>query len=207
MPRITDIEAQKRRDGRVSVSLDDEFWTGMPAALAGELNLKIGQEITLHRKKEIESQVSEEAAMGSAGNLLSYRDRSVSEMSKRLAEKGFGEDIIKETIDRLLGYGYLDDERFARDLAIVQIERGKGKRAAQSALYKAGLDNELINQALQEVYGGEGIELEAAIDFLQRKKLPETPADRQRLLRNLAGRGFSFDIAKEAISQWESAED
>lgn len=176
----------------------------MPSELVVELHLKIGQSLTAEQQNDIEQQISEEAAFGAATNLLSYRDRSTSELERRLLDKGFGDNVVKQTVNRMLEYGYLDDERFAKDLAQVQIERGKGRRAAQSALYKAGLPQELIEQAIDSVYNNEQSETEAAVLWLSRKPLPQTPADRQRLLRNLAGRGFGFDIAKEAIRQWEA---
>ena len=203
MPRITDITPQKR-EGRMNVFLDEKFWTGMPSEVVDEWHLRIGGDITAERKDEIEKQIAEETAFASAMMLLSYRDRSISEMRKRLTDKKFGPQVVEYAIQRMLEYGYLDDNNFARELAQSQLERGKGRRAAQSALYKAGLDAELINEALDETYASEEAEMEAALVWLSRKKLPAEEKDRQRLLRGLAGRGFSFDVAREALNHWES---
>lgn len=191
----------------MNVFLDEDFWTGMPVEIVDQYHLRIGKEINQDLKQEIEKEIAEEAALGAAMMLLSYRDRSVSEMRRRLLDKRFGPEVVEHAVARMLEYGYLDDPAFARDLAQSQLERGRGKRAAQSALYKAGLDQEIIQHALETVYTSGQDEIEAALLWLQRKPLPSEPKDRQKLLRGLAGRGFSFDTAREAIEQWESERD
>lgn len=204
MGQITDIQQQKRKEGRVSVYIDQEFWTGMPADVAGEHDLRIGHTISDDKKSEIERQIAEEAAMGAATNLLSYRDRSEAEMRRRLQEKGFGESVIDQTISRLSDYNYLDDQAFALQLAGQQLARGKGERAASYALRQAGLSDDLIAEALAEVYSA-GDEEDAAVAWLSSKPLPQTSADRQKLLRGLASRGFSFDVAQQALTRHESS--
>lgn len=206
MPVVTDITEQKR-GGRLNVFLDEKFWSGMPSEIVDEWNLRIGKEISLQQKEEIEQQIAEESAFAAAMMLLSYRDRSVAEMEKRLAEKKFSPGVVRHAVDRMLEYGYLDDQNFALELAQAQLERGRGKRAAQSALYKAGLASDLIEEALGRVYASGEDEVAAALVWLSRKRLPQDDRDRQRLLRGLAGRGFSFDVAREALQSWESEED
>lgn len=200
MPLITDIQQQKRREERVSVYLDEEFWTGMPRAVAAEHDLRIGQQLTAEQQAAIELQLSQEDALQAATLLLSYRDRSEHEMRRRLSEKGFNEAIIDSTVARLQEYNYLDDRAFALQLAQQQHALGKGRRAAQYALHQAGVDPELAQVALEECYSADSEE-EAALSWLRRRPLPTTPQDRQRLLRGLAGRGFSFDVAQAAIAR------
>jgi len=201
---ITDIKPQKRREGRVSVYLDEEFWTGMPQEVAGEHNLVIGQQLSDEKKSEVERQISEESALMSATNLLSFRDRSEKEMRDRLKEKEYGETVIDETIKRLHEYNYLDDQAFARQMVEQQLAKGRGRRAAQHALRQSGVDAELIEVAIAEAFQGES-ESDAALLWLNRKPVPETSADRQKVLRSLASRGFSFDVAQEALRRHEAS--
>ena len=196
MGEITDIKPQKRREGRVSVYLDEEFWTGMPQEVAGEHNLVIGQHLSDEKKSEVERQISEESALMSATNLLSFRDR--------LKEKEYGETVIDETIKRLHEYNYLDDQAFARQMVEQQLAKGRGRRAAQHALRQSGVDAELIEAAIAEAFQGES-ESDAALLWLNRKPIPETSADRQKVLRSLASRGFSFDVAQEALRRHEAS--
>ena len=53
-------------------------------------------------------------AMGRALNLISYRQRSESELRRRLSEH-HSEDAVDLTIDRLKEQGLIDDARFARE--------------------------------------------------------------------------------------------
>jgi regulatory protein len=206
MGQITDIQSQARREGRVSVFVDEDFWTGMPADIAGEHNLRIGQDISAEKQLQIEQQLAEETAFASATNLLSFRDRSEHEMRKRLAEKQYGESVIELTIVRLREYNYLDDEAFALQLAESQLIRGRGKRAAQHALRQSGLEPELIEIAIDQAYAADS-EHEAALDFLQKKPKPEDAAAKQKLLRGLASRGFPFDVSLRAMEQRISESD
>lgn len=202
MTLISDITPQKKA-GRSNVFLDEKFWTGMPDHLIAEHNLRPGAELSPEQQEQIQIQIAEEDGMAYAMLLLSYRDRSQTEIRRKMSQRKLAEGVIGHTIDRLLEYGYLDDQRFALELAQSQLERGRGRRAAQSALYKAGLEGEIITQALDQVYHSEASEISAALIWLGRKKLPQDAADRQKLLRGLAGRGFSFDVARQALEQWE----
>jgi len=175
----------------------------MPAEIAGEHDLRIGQMISSERQEEIGQQIAEESALGAALNLFSYRDRSESEMRRRLTEKGFGEAVVTQTIALLEEYNYLDDQAFANQLAEQQLMRGRGRRAAAHALSQAGLDPELVAQALSAVYQSE-TEIDAAVAWLERKPVPQNQAERQKLLRNLASRGFSFDVAQEALTRQQA---
>lgn len=202
--QITLIEEQKRKADRVSVYLDGEFWVGMPRQTMLEHALKEGLVIDAEAKQDIERGIAEDTVFAVAVNLLSYRDRSEAEIRRRLLDKDFGEGVVQIVIDKLKDYSYLDDQAFAEQTAGQCALKGKGRRAAQDTLRKAGVEEDLIESALESAYGEER-ELEAAMDWLRRKPLPENHADRQKLMRSLASRGFSFDTAREAIEQWEAA--
>jgi SOS response regulatory protein OraA/RecX len=76
------------------------------------------------RKERIVKDVEKatERTMNRAVKLLAAKPRSVGELRERLLEKTWTNDAIVETvIAKLLEYGYLDDERFAADLALSKL--------------------------------------------------------------------------------------
>lgn len=202
--QITLIEEQKRKTDRVSVYLDGEFWVGMPKQTMLEHTLKEGMLISPETKQEIERGIAEDTVFTVAVNLLSYGDRSETELRRRLLDKDFGEGVVEIVIEKLKEYSYIDDRAFAEQTAGQHVLKGKGRRAAQDALRRAGVDEEIVEAALDENYGEER-ELEVAIEWLTRKPLPASHAERQKLMRSLASRGFNFDTAREAIEEWEAS--
>ena len=77
-----------------------------------------------------DAEKSRERTMNRAVKLLAAKPRSVGELRERLLEKMWtDEKIVEGVIAKLLDYDYLDDERFASDLALSKLrQRPQGKR-------------------------------------------------------------------------------
>jgi regulatory protein len=86
-----------------------------------------------------------------AAAFLAVRPRSVEETRRRLRHLGYPAAPIEVVIDRLLAYGYRDDEAFAR--AWVESRdraRPRGEAALRRELVLKGVDGELIAAILAE---------------------------------------------------------
>ena len=59
---------------------------------------------------------TERSCYEAALHLLKYRGQSEMEMRRKLKERGYGEKDIKETLKKLMHYGYVDDESLAEDV-------------------------------------------------------------------------------------------
>ena len=53
------------------------------------------------------------SAFDTAIYYLTFRDRSRKELCDKLTEKGYEEAEIAEAVEKLMSYGYIDDERYA----------------------------------------------------------------------------------------------
>lgn len=90
---------------------------------------------------------------------------------------------------------------------------GGGKRKAIQKLRTKGIDSELIKETLAEKEDGNVMtELEAAAGALSRKasafaREPDPRKRREKALRFLAGRGFSAQVAYEALRKAEQSDD
>lgn len=128
---------------------------------------------------------------------LSYRDRSEREMRTYLTDKDFSQPTIDQTVAYLKNLSYIDDPRFARQWGRMRIE-GKqfGKFRLQQELRQKGLNAELIEDTLQELYGAVD-EVDLARTSVEKKMKGWQHLDKTKQKRRLAQflqrRGFSGD--------------
>ena len=143
--------------------------------------------------------------MNRAIKLLAAKPRSVGELRERLLEKLWtNETIVDAVIEKLKEYKYLDDEQFARDLAVSKLrQKPQGKRRLQQTMSQKKLDKDIVEAAIVEAF--EKLPEEDLIDLSIEKRLrlkgrPETRDDLKKFYDNLLRQGFSFDLIREKVS-------
>jgi regulatory protein len=83
--------------------------------------------------------------------LLGVRARGREELNRRLRQAGFEEEEIAATLDDLEEVGLVDDERFAREVAAMEMgRRSMGRRAALASLRRRGIAPDLAEQVVDE---------------------------------------------------------
>ena len=92
--------------------------------------------------------------MNRAVKLLAAKPRSVTELRERLLEKLWTNGaIVDAVIDKLKEYKYLDDEQFARDLALSKLrQKPQGKRKLQQTMSQKKLEKSVVDEAITEVF-------------------------------------------------------
>lgn len=202
MPKVTDIQVQKRRKDRVSIFLDGEFWTGMSQNCFLELGLESGQELTKERVREIEKRVVSDSALTYALNRLGYGMVSEAKLREKLKEREYGDAVCDEVIAQCRDLALVNDEYLAETLATEMREKGMGRGRAADKLREKGLPKDLADRALDEAFP-DADEHQLARRSLQ-MKYGEEPLDRrtqQRVLGFLTRRGFSLAIAQAVIAE------
>ncbi|HYO59499.1 regulatory protein RecX [Archangium sp.] len=136
--------------------------------------------------------------------LLSVRARSRHELLTALERKGFSEPVRKTALEQVEGWGYLDDERFARERAEVLLRRGKyGPQAVQQRLQAHGLSREAASKAVVTASDAVEFDAEAAARLvLERRGLlgrKLEPKEHARAGRLLFSRGFSSDVIQRVL--------
>jgi len=200
--KITAIEQQSRRKNRRSIFVNGEFAFGVHEEVVAELGLRVGLEVReedLGRTLRAESvrKAREDALM-----LLGYRQRSASEMAKRLAQKGNPPDIVEEVIAGLKRVGLMDDAVFSRQWVRNRLaQKPMGRRGLLWELRQKGVPDDLIEEALQEV--GTDDESEVALDLARRKLKPDSDpsAERNRLASLLRRRGFDWQTVSGVLNR------
>jgi regulatory protein len=148
---------------------------------------------------------SRERTMNRAVKLLAAKPRSVLELRGRLLEKLWtNEEIVDGVIDKLKEYNYLDDEQFARSLAISKLrQKPQGRRRLKVTLPQKKLDKELVQSAIHHAF--DQMPEDELIDQVISKRLqikgkPETREDTKKFYDHLLRQGFAFDLIRERMS-------
>ena len=202
---ITSVELQKRNKTRVSIHVDGQYLGSVEDIVWAKSGLKTGHPLPEELWQDMQGRQEEAAALEKAVTRLASRARSKAEMEKYLAEKGFSESAISYAIEKLEGYGYIDDGEFARLLVRDRVNtKSIGKRSLAQELKRLGVGEEDAGQALSQ-YAQED-ELAAALRQAE-KDMRRTAAEmdirkrRAKVYNGLARRGFSGDVIEAAMAK------
>jgi regulatory protein len=145
-----------------------------------------------------------EKYLNMALRFLTYRGRSEREVRDYLLKKNASEDIADRIIERCKEYGYINDEKFAKDWTSSRsTHRLKSKRIIKMELAQKGLDREVIEKTMDEGAGAGIDEDEQARQLVEKRigRLKGLP--REEIFRKLAGylgrRGYDYGTIKRAI--------
>lgn len=149
---------------------------------------------------------SRERTMNRAVKLLAAKPRSVRELRDRLLEKPWtNEKIVDTVIGRLKEYKYLDDEQFARDLAVSKLrQRPQGKRKLEYAMSQKKLDKPVVERAIADAF--EKLPETELIDLAIEKRLrlkgrPATRDELKKFCDHLLRQGFSYDLVRVKLDE------
>ena len=150
--------------------------------------------------------------MNRAVKLLAAKPRSVGELRERLLEKLWTDaEIVDAVIEKLKEYKYLDDEQYARDLAVSKLrQKPQGKHRLRQSMSQKKLHNEIVDTAIAQAFEKlpETDLIDAAIEKrLRLKGRPETREDIQKLYDHLLRQGFGFDLIREKMADVAKATD
>ena len=207
MSILTEIRVTRRGSRRRTLVLDDEPWRDVPSEVVAEAHLKQGSEVDPGELGALLDQTEPRCARDRAIRLLTFRERSVSELADRLAEDGYLPETVTGVIARLTSAGLVDDERFARSFArsLTQI-RHLGRSRAARELSSHGIDPQLAADALDEALSLE--DEESAARDLARTLAARPGATRDKIAGRLARRGYAprvaLTAAREAMRDAES---
>ena len=129
--------------------------------------------------------------------LLARREHSRAELARKLAGRAESVEMLTAILDELEARGQLSDGRYAEQRTST-LARRYGSGRIRQELRAKGVDDALASAAVREAQADD---LERARRILARK-YREPAADREehaRRARFLQGRGFSFDVIRQAL--------
>lgn len=201
MPKITDMQIQKRNKSRANIYLDGEFAFALEMLTVMKLGLKIGKDIDVDTIKTAIFDSESSVAFGKAVDYLARAMKTTKQMHDYLTKKGYAPDIVECVIDKLKGYKYLDDETYAK-LYTQQSKTHKGTRRIKQELLNKGISHTEVDHQVQI---DQDDQLATATTLAQ-KYLKNKECDiktMQKLQRFLLYRGFDFDIVNGVIRKFK----
>ncbi len=141
--------------------------------------------------------------------MLSRKDFTERELRDRLAKREHQPKAIETVIERCLGWGYLDDSRFAERFVSDSIElKRHGPTRIRQALRKRGVPDQLAEEALAKARAETPSLVDQACAALVSKRRSyarlEPEVARRRMTAFLQRRGYDFDTVRSAIKLFEA---
>ena len=196
---VTAITAQANDPERVSVFLDGAFAFGLPALVAHDEGVRIGERIDAARAAALIARDEVARATSAALAFLGYRPRSEKEVRDRLRQKGYAPEAIDDAVARVAGWGYMNDASFAR-LWVDGRGGSRGRRLLEQELRQKGVERETAREALDEAALDErAAALEAGRKRLRQLGGDDPSATRRRLGGYLVRRGYGYDTVRATL--------
>ena len=191
---ISAIKGQQRNPERVNIFLDGVFAFAMTREDALLQGVRIGRELSIDEVAGFRARDTVSKAVEAALRLLTVRPRTEKELRDRLRQKGYEPSAIDDAIERIEGWGYLDDAAFARLWVANRTEhRPRGKRMLTQELRQKGVDRETIAETIDEA---EIDEVAAAIVVAEKSARKMSSLD-----PIVARRGFDYGTIKTALDR------
>ena len=203
--KITDLQLQKKRDTRYNVYVDGEFYAGLSDETVVRHGLFPGREVTPGELEAWRQESRDKFAFASAVDYVAKKRCSEREVFDNLTRKGYPPEAAAAAVAKLKDYGYLDDRAYA--LCYVDEKMSdRGELRLRAELSQKGVEERWIEEALSRP-----LDFAASAEGVLKKYLrgrPRTPAVKASAFRHLAGRGFDYDLIREALAPFfEDEED
>jgi regulatory protein len=145
------------------------------------------------------AELDEAACTRVAVELLARREHSRRELTRKLAARGFSDEVVSTVLDELERTGALANARFTDSFVRSRIGKGQGPQRIRAELAQRGITDEEADGVLRAA----DVDWLAAIRAVRAKRFgPELPRDyveRARQARFLQYRGFDSAQIRAAL--------
>lgn len=199
------ISHTKGRGKKIHLLLDDEYQITTDIDFWAEHYFKDGTEITQDEWESLTDSIYYKKAVDKCYDLLSRRDHSVKELKTKLL-RTVDEKNADKAIEKMLEYGYLDDEKYARNLVKYLAQtRNMSKNHIKQEMFKRGIPNEIIILVMEDY---EFDNVSCVVDLIltkYRNKLNNEDGNK-KVIASLMRKGFSYSDIKNAFYRIENEE-
>lgn len=151
------------------------------------------------------------SAMDAAVRLLAPRQHTEAELRRKLAKRDFDPETVDAVLEECRERNYVDDATTARFYLAELIRKNCGVNRVRQAMRGKGFGETIIQEMARE-YGGSDAEQDAARRALAKKRPAlaresEPRKRREKAHRFLAGKGFTGEVIRAAMSDVEGDTD
>lgn len=189
---------------RMKIMIDDEFAFVLYKGELRLYHLKEGEEISEETYFEIMKNVLPKRAKLRAMNLLKARAYTEKQLTDKLRSGEYPDEIVKEAVNYVASFGYLDDRQYAVDY-IEYHKESKSRTRIFDALIQKGISKEIVEDVWEQMAGQEekDLELEQIKAWIKKKNFNPSEADyeeKQKFSAFLYRKGFQIDAIRCALS-------
>ncbi len=199
--QVTEITEFDKK--RVKIYLDGEYAFLLYKGELRKFGIKEGYEIPESSYREITDTLLPKRCKVRAMNLLQKKDYTIRQLSDKLREGMYPQEMIDQAIDYVKSYRYLDDERYARDYISYHMNTRSRNRIIQDLTSK-GISRDCLIPIMDEMYSeeDEDLELKLVRELLTRKHYDPENMDykeKQKIMAFLVRKGFSITLVRKAM--------
>ena len=203
---ITKIEAQKKKENRVNIFINEEFAFGCSSELVYYHNLSKGKEVNVDELKEL---ILEDNYITGKTKALKYLEaslRSEHQVREYLEKREYEESVIDRVVEFLKEYKFIDDTYYAKAYATQNI-RSQGKNNIKYKLMQRGIGEEIIVKTLDDIPSEE--EYNTALKLAEKRCAVLCKNERDlwkiktKLNTFLLSKGYGYDTVKSVIDKLE----
>lgn len=203
MSQITAITPQIKDKGRVNIFIDGKFCCGMQLETVVKNRLKAGCEITSSDLAVMQLESEKSVALDKAMGFISSSVKTEKGVFDYLVKKGYTQPVAAYCVQKLVGYGYLDDATYVKAY-FKKYSKTKGVRLITLELKAKGIKADIISEIAEE-YTDETDNAKAVADKYLKGKVRDFK-NLQKAYKYLLSKGFSYETAKNAIKGEECDE-
>ena len=210
MPTVVNLKRKKRTKEWYLIYLNDGREILSYIDFIVKFKVKVGKQLTEEQIKEMKSESEVILAKEIAYRFISYKPRTLKEVSDKLKAKGFQSDLVSKVVEELKNYGFINDLEYARNF-VLNRSRSKtlGELALRRELLSKGISSEIVDEVLSE---RENLidEFEIALDLAQgklkqikslKKRKRGRDEYKRRIYEFLLRRGFKFETINRVMRE------
>lgn len=198
---VTSVEPLDKKRSKIYLNQEFAF-----VLYKGELRLfriTVGEELSERDYEKIMSELLPQRAKKRAMNLLMKRDYTEHKLCEKLREGEYPEPIIRQALDYVKDFRYVDDERYAYDF-IADHANVRSYRRMEQDLRNKGISKETVQRAYERWQEAGGAQDEAAMmyDLLKKRHYaPDTASreERAKAAQYLVRKGFAWEKVCKAM--------
>ena len=199
------ISHTKGRGKKIHLLINDEYQITTDIDFWAEHFYKDGEDITEEEWNKLIDKINYKKAVDKCYDLLSRRDHSVKELRTKLL-RTIDEKNVDKAIEKMIDYGYLDDEKYAINL-VKYLSQTKHMSSSfiKQEMFKRGISSEIISNVLEDV---EVNNIDSVVELILTKYKSKINADDgiKKVTASLMRKGFSYSDIKRAFENIENGE-
>ncbi len=204
MPVITSIRRNVKNASRCSIFVDDAFLAACPIDVALAMGLRKGLELSPEMERQLRAEDRRMVFKQKAYRFATYKPRTERQILLHLEKIGCVPEEIGVLMVWLREFRLFDDQAYAERFVSAAKERKPlSRNAARSTLLRKGINASIADAILDAEYS-EDVSIDAARRVAEKKLrvIRATTDDerKQKLVRFMQYRGFSWDVIKTVLS-------